>query len=99
MVRVRVGVTRVCDEHWRLRLGSMATQLPHPSPSLTPGLCNPPCIQDDNTPLYWASKKGHRDLAELLLGRKADVDVQNKVTRGEGWEVALTVVGADACVI
>ena len=33
--RVHVGVARVCGEHWRLRLGSMTTQLPHPSPSLS----------------------------------------------------------------
>ena len=35
--RIRFGVTRVCDEDGRLRLGSMET---HPSPSLTNGLCN-----------------------------------------------------------
>ena len=45
-----------------------------------------------------ASEKGHRDCAQLLLGRKADIDQQNKVTRGEGWEVARTVVGADSCI-
>ena len=59
----------------------------------------PPCIQNGKTPLTLASQGGHRDCAELLLGRKADVDHQNKVTRGEGWEVAPMVVGADACII
>ncbi len=43
--------------------------------------------------------EGHRDCADLLLGRKADPNLQNKVTRGEGWEVAPMVVGADACII
>ena len=59
----------------------------------------PLCIQDGNSPLYAASVGGHRDCAELLLGRKADVNLQNKVTRGEGWEVAPMVVGADACIV
>ena len=96
---VRVGVTRVCDEHWWLKLWSTATQLSYPSPSLTHGLCNPPCIQDGETPLHSASGDGHRDLAELLLANKADPNLQNNVTRGEGWEVAPMVVGADACII
>ena len=77
----------------------MATQLPHPSPSLTRVLCNPRCIQSGNTPLYWASRLGHRDLAEVLLSRKADPNHQNEVTWDEGWEVAPVVVGADACII
>ena len=42
---------------------------------------------------------GHRDCAELLLGRKAEIDHQDNVTRGEGWEVAPMVLGADACII
>ena len=75
----------------------MATQLPHPSLSLTHGLCKPPCTQNGSTPLAWASWNGHLDCAELLLGHKADVYHQDKVTRGEGWGVALmVVVGADA---
>ena len=45
-----------------------------------------------------ASVNGHRDCADLLLGRRADVNHQNKVTRGEGWEVAPMVVAADACI-
>ena len=55
--------------------------LPH---SLTHSLmvCATPLHQDGYSPLNWASYKGHRDCAELLLGRKADVDHQNKVTRG-----------------
>ena len=59
----------------------------------------PPCIQDGETPLMQASYCGHRDCAELLLSRKADPNLQEKVTRGEGWGVAPMVVGADACII
>ena len=55
-----------------------------PSPSPTHGPCNPHCIQDGYTPLLRASSGGHRDIAELLLQRKAAIDHQNKVTRGEG---------------
>ena len=59
----------------------------------------PPCIQDDATPLLYASVEGHLDCAELLLANKAGVNLQDKVTRGEGWEVAPMLVGADACII
>ena len=77
----------------------MATQLPHTSPSTTHSWSvQPPCIQDGNTPLALASLKGHRDCADLLLSRKAAIEHQNKVTRGEGWGVAPMVVGADACI-
>ena len=41
---------------------------------------------------------GERDLAALLLAYKADPNLPNKVTRGEGWEVAPMVVEADACI-
>ena len=70
----------------------MATQLPHPSPSLTHGLWNPLCIQTGKTPLLLATLYGQRDCAELLLSRKADVNLQTNVTRGEGWEVTPVVV-------
>ena len=59
----------------------------------------PPHHQDGDTPLMRASYNGHRDCADLLLTRKAEVDQQDKVTRGEGWEVAPMVLGADACII
>ena len=59
----------------------------------------PPCIQNGVTPLYEASINGHRDLAELLLANKAGVNLQDNVTRGEGWGVAPMVVGADACIV
>ena len=59
----------------------------------------PPCIQRGRTPLHVASEEGQRDCIELLLGSKADVNLQNKVARGEGWEVARMVVGADADIV
>ena len=52
---------------------------------------------DTLTPLTLASRRGHRDIAELLLRHKADVNHRAKVTRGEGWEVATMVVGAFYC--
>ena len=59
----------------------------------------PPCIQAGDTSLTAASYFGHRDCADLLLTRKAEIDHQDKVTRGEGWEVAPMVVEADACIV
>ena len=41
----------------------------------------------------------NRDIAELLLDRKADPNFQNSVTRGEGWEVVPMVVAADSCIV
>ena len=55
-----------------------------------------PCIQRGGTPLVEACNRGQRDLVELLLANKADVNLQTNVTRGEGWGVAPMVVGADA---
>ena len=68
----------------------MATQLPHPSLSLSA-----PPFQNDYMPLHAASKEGQRDCAELLLANKADPNLPNKVTRGEAWGVPPMVVGAD----
>ena len=60
----------------------------------------PPCIQEGETPLHVASgENGQVDCVELLLANKANPNRQDKVTRGEGWEVAPMVVGADACII
>ena len=56
-------------------------------------------IQYGRTSLMLASEGGHRDCMELLLRHKADINHQDKVTRGEGWEVAPMVLGADACII
>ena len=36
--------------------------------------------QDKNTPLHWAADQGHKDVAELLLGHKADVNSVNEVS-------------------
>ena len=58
MFKVRVGVTRVCIEHWRLRLGSMATQLPLRSPSTTHGLCNPLASSGVIRRLWWQAYTG-----------------------------------------
>ena len=68
--------------------------------SLSPSHSRPvPCIQWRGfTPLYLASQKGHRAFAELLIRHKADPNRPDKVTRGEGWEVAPMVVEADACI-
>ena len=70
---------------------SLPPSLPHSLPhSLTHPLmvCATPCIQNGWTLLMRASRGGHLDCAELLLSRKADPNLQNKVTRGEGWEVS-----------
>jgi len=99
MVRVRVGV-KYATSIEGLKLGIMATQLPHSSPSATHSWSvQPPCTQWGNTPLLSASRSGHRDLAELLLSNKADPNHQNNVTRVEGREVAPMVVGADSCIV
>ena len=62
-------------------------------------VCATSFIQYGQTLLHQASIGGHRDCAELLLGRKAEIDLQDKVPRGEGWEVTPMVVGAGACII
>ena len=36
--------------------------------------------QDKNTPLHSAAELGHKDVAELLLGHKADVNSVNEVS-------------------
>ena len=69
----------------------MATQLPHHSHSLTHSLTHawsvqPPCIQIGVTPLYAASINGHPELTNLLLANKADTNLQDEVTQGEGLE-------------
>ena len=65
--------------------------------------CVPPSmqflLQGGETPLLLASQSGHRDCVELLLGAKADPNLQDAVTRAEGWGVAPMVVGANACVV
>ena len=35
--------------------------------------------KDGATPLFWAAKKGHKDVAELLLANRADVDARNNI--------------------
>ena len=47
---------------------------------MTSGLsCSPLHIQDGETALYIASRKGHDQIVELLLRREANVNHQNKV--------------------
>ena len=41
--------------------------------------CLPLYVQDSQTPLFIASRKGHDQIVELLLRRKADVNHQTKV--------------------
>ena len=39
--------------------------------------------QFKNTPLHWAAQEGHKDVAELLLGHKADVNSVGNVSADE----------------
>ena len=55
--------------------------------------------QYGRTPLIDAIKCGHLDVAKVLLGHKADVNIRDNVTGGEGWGVAPIVFGADACIV
>ena len=41
--------------------------------------CSPLYVQDNQTPLFIACRKGHDRIVELLLMRKADVNHQAKV--------------------
>ena len=38
------------------------------------------CIQEDNTPLYAASKRGHSQVVKILLTAIPRIDVANKVS-------------------
>ena len=40
-------------------------------------------MQGGDTALHDASRAGHADVVEMLIGRKADIDAYNKV--GWGW--------------
>ena len=42
---------------------------------------------------------GHIDFAKLLIRHKADINYQNRVTRGDGWEVVHVVAGADSRIV
>ena len=37
------------------------------------------CIQDGETALMWACYNGRKEIAELLIDRGADANIQNKV--------------------
>ena len=41
--------------------------------------CSPLHVQDGETAFYIASRFGHDQIVELLLGREADVNIQTKV--------------------
>ncbi len=34
--------------------------------------------KDGGTPLHWAAKNGHKDVAELLIAKGADMNARNK---------------------
>ena len=36
-------------------------------------------FQDGRTPLYWASRNGHKDVTKLLLDRGPDVNIADRV--------------------
>jgi hypothetical protein len=40
--------------------------------------------QDGETPLYKAARKGHFEVAKLLVQANADMNFKNKVTEGRG---------------
>ena len=55
-------------------------------------------MQNGSTGLIAAAYNGHQSIAELLLDRKAQIDLQNNVMMGEGegvgmWGEELSVVG------
>jgi hypothetical protein len=58
--------------------------------------------QDKNTPLHWAAIIGHKDVAELLLGHKADVNSVGKVSApwggGRGFVCVCVCVCLCMCV-
>ena len=43
-------------------------------------------MQMGNTAFIWAAMKAHSDTADLLLKHGAQVNFQNKVMWGEGWQ-------------
>ena len=43
-------------------------------------------MQMGNTAFIWAGMKAHSDTADLLLKHGAQVNFQNKVMWGEGWQ-------------
>ena len=38
------------------------------------------CLQDGDTPLSWASYKGHTETVKFLVENKADINAKDKVS-------------------
>ena len=39
------------------------------------------CIQNEDSPLHFAAGNGHSDCTQILVDNKANLDIQNKVSK------------------